>query len=156
MRKYVDVLGSMNPSTHGVRQVADIVAAMAPPSPGSTALVPTGPQSSTKSKALAILPGAGGAVVGAYWWKKHRVLGALVGHALGSNAKPLYDGDRKHALCQMGAEGAAVAGSLYWKKHPILGWIAGGLAGSVALSFVAGCQSVPGALWAEYKKRAVK
>lgn len=85
------------------------------------------------------LPGVVTGAAGAYMWKKHRVLGFLMGDAIGARAYQIYRGDnRKGAVADIAAAGAGVAGSLYWKKHPVLGWIGGSLAGAVVTSFVEG------------------
>jgi hypothetical protein len=141
-RRYANILGNVSPSARGVSRAADIVAALAPPPSGSsTALVPQSPRPTTKEIALDVLPGLGGGVVGALSWKRHRVLGFLLGHALAATAVPLYRGhgnERKRALCQLGVEGAGIGGALLWKDHPVLGWIGGIMLGTGVTMLIPG------------------
>lgn len=136
MRKYVDVMGHVSPSAKSVTKAADIVAALAPPKqdlPKALAKKEP-PKPSAGQLVSSLLPGVAGGAAGAYLWKKHRVLGFLAGHAVGSTAYPIYRGrgdERKRALYQLGVEGAGVAGALYYKKHPVVGWLGGVVAGSL-------------------------
>jgi hypothetical protein len=86
---------------------------------------------------VGIAPGFFGAAVGALAYRKHWVLGALGGHAIGANAMPLWRGGvaRKRALYNLAVEGSGIAGALYFKRSPILGWLGGVLVGSTATSF---------------------
>ena len=78
---------------------------------------------------------AAGGVAGALLWKKHRVLGAFAGMAVGGTAVTAGAGtpsERNHALIKLGfITPAAVAGSLLWKKHPVWGYIIGTIAAAV-------------------------
>lgn len=88
-----------------------------------------------------LLPGVAGAGAGAFFWKKHRWLGALAGLSVGDNAYRLWKGDgddRKGAVADMGVTAAGIAASLYFKKHPVLGFLGGALVGSGIASFVPG------------------
>jgi hypothetical protein len=134
---YVRILGDISPTARGANRAADIVAALAPPK-AKNALVPAGQQAPTfKKAAMAIVPGVVGAVAGAMLWKRHRILGAVAGHAVVSTAMPIYHGGdgRVRALWQLGIEGAGIASSLHFKRHPFLGWLGGtvGAAGVAAL-----------------------
>jgi hypothetical protein len=135
MRKYVEVFGGVSPSASVVSRAGDIVAALAPPS-GTQAMVPASHSVGATVKTL--VPGAVGAVAGVMLWKKHPVLGAIMGFAVGDNAMELWKGDRMKAACKLAVEGAGVVGALKYKKHPVLGFIGGALAGAVATSFVDG------------------
>ena len=138
---YSSVLGNISTTAGGAKRAADIVAALAPPAPSSSALVKNeAPNESAKSLAFKWAPGIAAAGVGALMWKRHRFLGAVVGHAVASTALPIYRGgaERKQALCQLGVEGAAVAGSLMLPKHPIVGFVAGSLAGAAVTAFIPG------------------
>lgn len=143
MNRYVEVLGASSPTIGGARRAADIFAALAPPAAGPhKALVKTEPpHESVTEIAKDLAPGIGVAAAGAYAWKKHRVLGALLGHAVGSNAYKFYKGDKTHAWTQLAVEVVGVLGALKWKKHPVLGWGAGIVAGTLATSFVPGSAS---------------
>lgn len=139
--KYIEVLGNISPTARGAQHAADIVAALTPPiatTPGSnSSLVPTRSGGhSLGSIVKEVIPGVIGGALGALVFKKHRVLGLLGGHALGSTAYQLYrnDGDdREIALYRLGIEGAGIAGALAFKKHRALGWI-GGVASAAAVS----------------------
>jgi hypothetical protein len=160
MKKYAHILGDVLPTASAAARAADIVAALTPPARveglgtviPSTAMVPTSASTvSVKEEAIKFAPGILGAVVGAGAWGEHRILGALIGHALGSNAMGLYSGDRKRALCKLGVELAAVAGALYYKKHPVVGYGLGFAAGAIATSFVDG--SPASEAWAKLKAK---
>ena len=150
MKSYADILGDASPTARSGKRVAEIVAALAPPTraegegePG-TAIVkaetksePVGPMS------LQLVPGAIGGVVGAVAWKQHRVLGFLAGHAVAANAIPIvrgYGDERKRALYQLGIEGAGIGGALMLKKymHPAFGWAVGILGGVAVSAFIPG------------------
>lgn len=79
-------------------------------------------------KAGAALAGGG---VGAYFWKRHRVLGFVAGSAAGSSIPCLLKKDWRGAADVLIPDAAAIGGSLAWKKHPILGFIGGLVVGSV-------------------------
>lgn len=88
-----------------------------------------------------VVPGAALGVAGAVLWKKHRVLGFLLGDAVGVNAARLWRGhgdDRVRALCNMGTAGVAAASSLMMPKHPFYGWVLGFAVGTVASAFIPG------------------
>jgi hypothetical protein len=136
MKKYVEVFGAVSPSAGAVSRAGDIVAALAPPPATSHAMVPASHTVGATVKSL--VPGAVGAAIGAFAWKKHPVLGLVMGFAVGDNAMELWKGDRTKAVCKLAVEGAGVVGALKFKKHPVLGFIGGALAGAVATSFVDG------------------
>ena len=140
MSKYTTVMG-VSPTASGAKKAADIVAALAPPSSKSTAMVAAG-GSSLVGEAKKMAPGLAGAGVGYFAWKKHPVLGILAGHAVGSNAMELATGDRKKALCNLAVEGAGIYGALKYGKgrtgRSVLGYVAGAVAGAVATYFVPG------------------
>ena len=154
MSRYMETLGMISPTAGGVKRAADIVSALAPPprfgaDAPSTSLTKTPAavsKSSAGSKMMGFVPGLAGAAVGVLAWKKHRVLGGLLGHAIGSNAMPIYRGgdERTQALYRLGIEGSSIAGALVCqsKQHPILypvlGYVAGGLLGAVVESFIPG------------------
>lgn len=139
LKNYSDAIAGVSPTILGVHRAADIVAAMTPPAnaPAVPAVAPA-PQSSMFAKAKGFAPGLVGAGVGAYAWKKHRILGAVLGHAAACSGLEFYRGDKKKALCDMAVEGAAVAGALHFKKSPVLGFVGGLLAGAAATYFVPG------------------
>lgn len=145
---YMDTVAAVSPSGKGVKNVSDIVAALVPPVLGaepaaSTALVPASPaaapQKSASQKAaaaaVAMAPGVAAGAAGAFLWRKHPVLGFLVGHAVGQNAMPIYRGGdgRKDALVMLGIETAGIAGSLFMKKSPVVGYFLG-VGGAAAAS----------------------
>lgn len=151
MGSYMESLGEMSSSARSAKHVANIVAAMSPPpretvsgAVDTTALVPvkpTEPKVSVAKSIVGLAPGVVAGGVGALAWKKHRVLGFAVGHALGSAVYPMFRGtpqEKKSAMCVLGVEGAGVAGALLWKKHSLFGWIAGILVGAAAVSTVPG------------------
>jgi hypothetical protein len=146
--RYLDILGA-SPTTSSARRAADIVAALAPPpkAPGGSepdaaaALAHAAQVEKAKRWMIEAVPGLATAGVGAAVWSNHRVLGALVGHAVGETAVPLYrgaKGERVRALSQLGVEGAGVAGALLWKNHRFAGWTAGVVLGAVASAVVPG------------------
>ena len=133
----------VSPTILGVNRVANIVSALTPPSINGVAAAKPAP--SVMEKVKPFVPGAAGAAVGAYVWKKHRILGVLAGHAVANSAFEFYQGKRKEAVCDLVVEGAGVLGSLYNKKipfvkkgGPIAGYVAGLVAGCVATYFVDG------------------
>lgn len=78
----------------------------------------------------------GGAAAGAYFYKKHRVLGAIGGASLARNAPALLkDDSRREALCNMGQTGAAIYASQMMKGSPVIGFLIGHLAAGAALHF---------------------
>lgn len=137
------VLGDATPTATGARQVADIVAAMAPPPPGAAGTVAMRPASSASAGriAMALAPGVAAGTAGAVIWKKHRVLGFLAGHAVGqSGYQFIRGGDKKKAICNLAVEGAGVVGALklFKGRKPVYGWLAGVLGGAVVTAFVPG------------------
>lgn len=146
MKTTSQVIGEMSATARGAQRVKDIFAALAPPPApiGDTtamtvASVPAGHP--TLARAIGpIVPGVAGGAVGAFMWKKHRVLGFLAGHAVGANALGIVRGgvERRDALCQLGVEGAGVIGALKFRRHPVFGWVLGVAAGTIATSFVPG------------------
>ena len=80
----------------------------------------------------------GGLSVGAWYWKKHRVLGGIVGASLGRNVPALLrPAERNSAACNLGATAVAVAAARYFPKHPIIGFL-GGLVASEAVIHATG------------------
>lgn len=140
---YMESLGEISSSAKSAHHAANIVKAMTPPDQaieGAAAASPETKPSVSKSM-LGLAPGLAGGGAGALAWKKHRVLGFLGGHALGSNVYPIFRGsaqERKSALCRLGIEGSGVAGALMLKKkmHPVLGWLVGIVAGTAVTAFV--------------------
>lgn len=153
MKRYAQALAGCSPTIMGINRAADIVAALTPPAAGSTALVPTGAPESVTKKLVKFVPGAVGALAGAYFWKSHRWLGLVAGHALINSAYEAYKGDKKKALCYAAVEGAAVLGALNYKKipvlkvHPVAGFLGGLAAGITATYFVPG-SPIKEELWA--------
>jgi hypothetical protein len=134
----------ISPTILGVHRAADIVAALTPPAAtAGAALAPVSGPSLT-SKVTQFAPGVGGALAGAYVWKRHRILGLLAGHAVVNSAWDFYRGDRKRAVCNAIVEGAGVLGALNSRKIPVIkggpitGYVAGVLLGAVATYFVEG------------------
>lgn len=136
LKSYSDAFAGCSPTIMGLNQVADIVAAVTPPA--GTPPVAQVSQPSLVSKVSRFAPGLAGAGAGGYAWKKHRVLGALLGHAVVQSGYDYMKGRKREALCQLAVEGAGVGGALYYKKHPVLGWLGGVVAGAVATYFVPG------------------
>lgn len=104
MNKYIEVLGcnSTPRATKGALQVLGAI---------DSGL----PEVDAKEVALSVA----GAAAGAYYSKKHPVLGGLAGYAVGSNVVPLvrgYGNERKDAMYRMAIEGAAIGASYYAKK----------------------------------------
>ena len=123
------------PQTSPMATIMDVLGAAA------TATVPAQPafkkalsQRTLDSETVmySMIPGLVAAGAGAFLWKKHRVLGALGGFALGAAVSPVAkDEDRTKVLCGVGATGLGIFASLKWKKHPVLGYIGGAIAGTV-------------------------
>ena len=85
--------------------------------------------------------GAGAGYVGYRVWKKHPVLGALVGASAGFHALNIAKGDealRKDALIGLGVIGVGTGASLVWKRHPAWGYLLGAGAASIASAFIPG------------------
>ena len=62
-----------------------------------------------------------GALAGAMFDKKHRVLGAIGGASIGRNVPDLFDARlRRDALCNMGQTGAGIAGALLFPRASLL------------------------------------
>lgn len=79
-----------------------------------------------------------GLAAGAWYWKKHRVLGGIIGASVGRNVPALLrPAERNAAACNLGATAAAVAAARYFPKHPVLGFL-GGLVASEAVIHAAG------------------
>lgn len=155
MSKYVDMVGAVSPTARGSKRAFDIIAAMTPPPrpEPSTAIEKASP-SSAKKVAMELAPGLLGGAVVATAWSEHRVLGFLLGLALGDSAYDLYKGSKRRALCNVAVAASGVVGSLvaheHLKWHPALGWLAGEAAGAVATAFVPG--SPVQAQWAKLKR----
>lgn len=81
--------------------------------------------------------GTVGAVIGAVFWKNHRVLGTLAGLTAGGVAGALAAGKHVTALGYIASEAAAVGLSLKWKKHPALGYLGGKIAGTALTALAA-------------------
>lgn len=141
MHRYAANLSDISPTILGVHRAADIVAALAPPAAGTTAIVPAAPavpQESVVKKVLRFAPGAAGAAAGFAAWKNHRILGAVAGHALVNSGWEFYKGDKKKALCNAAVEGTGIAGAMFFHKSPVIGFVGGALAAAVATYFVPG------------------
>lgn len=146
MGKYGQIVGNLTPSAAGVKNATDILAALAPPATGQTALAKSQPSRLAKVKAVAFkwAPGLVGVGVGAFVWKKHRWLGALAGHAIGTTVMPIWRGgaERKKAIYQLAVEGAAIGGALWLGRKSALraagGFVVGGLAALVVTGFIKG------------------
>jgi hypothetical protein len=143
VKDQIEIFGAMSPTAGGAKHVADIVAALAPPTRDISVLGAAGqPAKSAGPGVVATvtdwLPGLVGGGVGYAMWKKHPVLGFLGGHALGQVAGDIYRGDVRGGLCNLGVEAAGIAGALKWKKHPVFGWLVGVVAGTAAAAMVPG------------------
>lgn len=145
MDRYAEAVTGVVPSANVIGAVIDIAAALVPPAvkAGAPAMV-VSPKEPMSDKLKKFAPHAVGLAAGAFFWKKHRILGALAGHALVNSAYEYYKGDKKKAMCDLAVEGAGVAGALYHKKlplagkSPVIGWAMGIVAGSVGTYFVDG------------------
>lgn len=144
---YAKILGAVSPTARGAGRAYDIVAALSPPAKpegDSTALARVVPKEEPHESpwrvALGLAPGLVGGAVGAFVWKRHRVLGFLTGHALSSNALPIFHGgmERTEALHRLGIEGAGVGGALLGGAHPVWGWFAGTAVGLAASAMLPG------------------
>ena len=146
MPTYMEKLGMSSSTMGGAKRAADIVAALRPPrqrvAGAETALdkLSKDPPGAWSAHLLGWAPGLVGLGVGAYAFKKHWVLGALGGHAIGSNIMPILKGgeERTDAFCRLTVDGAAIAGALWmqedesdWLKSG-LGYVGGSIAGLVA------------------------
>lgn len=145
MSRYVDMLGAVSPSARTGKRAYDILAALTPPPKpeATTALArPESAATTVKRRLSELAPGMIGGAAGATLWSDHRVLGFLLGLAIGDSAADIKRGDTKKAACELGVAVAGIAGSLWAHKHlkwhPALGWVAGEAAGMVATSFVPG------------------
>ena len=136
-----------SPTADGARRAADIVAALKPPSRDRVGVLEKmKPRESAGRQLLGWAPGLAGLVVGATAWKRHRVLGALVGNAIGQNAWSLVKGGeaRKDALYSLGIEGAAIGGALLCSSdeheylYPALGYGVTFALATIASSFIPG------------------
>lgn len=126
VRRHDDLMGHGKHLGWAKRKTAEVL--------GAT-VAPTTPMSDKwkKLKACGAKVGVGtavGAGLGYYGWKKHRVLGALAGAAVGVEAAGVACGvgvDWRLVASNVGA----VVGSLNWRRHPVLGYLLGGLVGGV-------------------------
>lgn len=83
--------------------------------------------------------GIAGGVLGAFLWKKHRVLGFMGGHSLAYNATEVYLGGAKSdALYSVGVGGLSIASSLHFKRHPFWGYVGANVLAESTLAFVPG------------------
>lgn len=132
MRKYTTMLGEM-------------AAAVAPATTAALAPAKTNASLATHPTMLAMnkekfqkqgIPALIAAAVAYYYFKKHRVLAAIAGAAVGYTAMPLVKGeDRKENLELLGEAALATAGAMYYKKRPAIGWVAGAVAGGAAIAY---------------------
>lgn len=96
-------------------------------------IVGAGPKSLYSTEKHAFIAGLVTAAAGAFLWKKHRVLGGLVGFASGDALYTLVKEpeQRATAFVALAATSAAAYASLKWKKHPALGYIGASVAASI-------------------------
>jgi hypothetical protein len=144
MDQVFGAISNVVPSASILGGVADVAASLAPP-PGAgtakTAMVVSPAEPLTDKLKKYAVPAAG-IVGGALLWKKHRVLGAVAGHAV-AYAWAHRD-DKKRVMCDLVVEGAGIAGALYHKKipgakkSPVVGFVMGVAAGLVGTYFVDG------------------
>lgn len=81
---------------------------------------------------IAMAAGLVAGVAGYFLWKKHPILGGIVGFNAGQGAMSLVQGDAPvKVVPSMASTMAGVVGALAWKDHPVLGFIAADYAGSV-------------------------
>lgn len=124
----VNTILGMNPVANQARGAADIVAALLPPSNVNPQGAQPAPKASVGKMLLNFVPGVLGAAVGYKMVKRHPVLGALGGLAVGAAAIPLVKGggdNRTRAMAMLGVAAAGTAGSLLLKKHKVLGYVGG-------------------------------
>lgn len=144
VKDQIEIFGAMSPTASGAKHVADIVAALAPPAQDVSVFGAGGKQPAKHDGPGVVatvtdwLPGLVAGGIGYATWKKHRVLGFLGGHALGSVAGDIYHGNMREGLCDLGVEVAGIAGALKWKKHPVFGWLVGVVAGTAITAMVPG------------------
>jgi hypothetical protein len=162
-KSYTDLIGAASSTGRTASRIAGVAAALAPPPPPTpgAAMVPVAPQHQTESIgefAWSVAPSVAGGAVGAYAWRRHRVLGFLAGSAVVSNASGLYSGGdaRTHALHRLGIEGAGIVGALQSKRplYQVGGWLAGTVLGMIASYYVPG--SPVKAEWQAYEASRVK
>lgn len=123
----------MNRTTR-LQHLVGAVSQAVPAVPVSSAIVETAKQKPGAMAMLTheVLPGLAVGGLGAFLWKRHRVLGFFAGTAVGMNAYPLVKGEsRVSHLCNVGVAAAGVGTSLYWKKHPVLGYLGGVLGAGI-------------------------
>lgn len=155
VKDQIEIFGTVSPTAAGAKHVADIVAALAPPTRDISVLGAGQPVKSEGPGVVATvsdwLPGLAGGAIGYVGWKKHPILGFLGGHALGSVAGDIYRGDVRGGLCNLGVEAAGIAGALRWKRHPVFGWLVGIVAGTAVAAMVPGSDQQ--AWWRKVKAR---
>lgn len=80
----------------------------------------------------------GGGAAGYFYFKNHRILGAIGGASLGRNLPTVFlGGNRKHAFVNMATTAMAIASSRMVKGHPVLGFVGGSLLGNAVLRYLA-------------------
>ena len=131
------VLGFQSIKHHGAK-IAGVLGVDAPALTKRTP--PTSDADALAQRAVAIEDSRGaavGAVAGAVFWKKHRILGAIGGAMVGASAPALMNAnERETAIYNLGHAGAAVGGSLLWKQHPIWGFLAGTIGAGIVRRYV--------------------
>lgn len=124
----------------------EILGAVSPVAPqAAQALVksPSAPSMDTRRVMTEVaLPAAVGAVLAVMRYKKHKVLAAISGAAIGASIMPIVKDasvipgeNRKTALLHLGVIGAAVYGSLRYRKHPALGYVGAGVAAGLVAQY---------------------
>lgn len=143
-------LGNISPVFGAAAQATNLVSS-ALPATGTAVVAP--PKPSFTKELVKFAPRLGGAAAGAYVWKKHRILGAVIGNAFGQAGYEFYKGNKTAALCELVVDGAAVFGALKYKggKSPLVGFVGGLLAGSIATYFVPGSPAKDEFNWLKHK-----
>lgn len=91
-------------------------------------------QRTTAADAGLLVCAAIGAVIGAYLWRDHRVLGGLGGLAVGTAVSNLASDNPMTAVSNVACAGAGVVAALAWKRHPALGFAGASIGTGVVLS----------------------
>lgn len=139
MTEILGSLGNVSPVIGAAAQAANVATSLVPATPGKAVVSSPAKPGFTK-ELVKFAPRLGGAAVGAYVWKKHRILGAVLGNAVAEAGFEFYKGEKTRAACELLVDGAAVFGALKYKggKSPLVGFVGGLLAGSIVSYFIPG------------------
>jgi|SRR6185369_16835752 len=127
--------------------ITEVIGAMSPVQPAAATAIVKSPSTSGDTKLVThvLLPAVAAAALGAFFCKKHRILGAIGGAAIGGGAYPISQGGdaRSTAFWRLGAVGAGTLLALRARK-PMKSalWYGAGAGAVVAGNYAIGHKSL--------------